>query len=333
MSVWFLLCLLTLVADAQSVVQVTRRGLIVDDQETSVFNTADGSSGACMNQREQNMLQALAKSAPNAGFHPPAASSTPCVEFETWMEPLPPNYVPTVAGGFGDVEKAAAKSTFRRFLRDTVRRVYGSYTVAIESLPEPGAYRVSFSPSPSIDLPQNWRTVSPGQLPVPQVMREGEELPIELDGGSSDGMRLVDYLRIGASDKMAQRKDAPRDSYAEDAEFALSQPSLRVNGMEAFTSSEAIHGSGVWLYAPGAGRVQLSFTPHPGFSRAGETAGNSMTLLLRGTVLRIQSQSRIAPGGGIYNVYAKPDADWKPEKPADKTRLLIGAAAGSNAPR
>lgn len=337
MLVWFALSLLTIAVQAQSVPQVTRRGLIVNDQETYIFDAPGNRPGpdACMNQREETMLQVLVRTAPNAGFKLPIASATPCAEFEAWMQPLPDSFIPSVAGGFGTVERSAARTTLQRFVRDDVRHIYASYAVTIESLPEARAYRVSFSASAPPSLEEGWRAISPAQFPVPQIMREGEELPIELDAGSSGGIELIDYVRVGRHDEMPQRKGAPGDFYAGDAEFSLSQPRLSVNGLDASTLPETIHGAALWLYAPGYGRILLSLGAHadPGFKRIGETSGNSMTLILSGTVFRVTSRDRIAAGGGIYNVYARQDPGWRPEKSQDQAHFLIGAAPAPVAPR
>jgi hypothetical protein len=166
-------------------------------------------------------------------------------------------------------------------------------------------------------------------------MRDGDELPVELYAVGPNGFRLIDYLRVGRRDKMAQRKDAPRDSYAEDAEITLSQPRLSVNGVAQIPAGlpETIRGGVVWMYVPGNGRYVLAFAPHAdlGFKRAGEAAGSSVTLAIDGTVLRMVCSGRIAAGGGIYNVYALRDAKWQPADPADRNRFMLGASPGVDA--
>jgi hypothetical protein len=333
-----LLCLLlsfvALTAHAQSVPQATQHGLIVDDQGAYVFETSGAAArpDPCMNQRELTLLQRLAESAPNAGFRVPVASATPCVEFEAWIEPLPENYTQTVSGGLAGIERGEAKTTIHRFVRDNARRVYVSYAVAIESLAEAGAYRVSLGSSAAPSLPGDWQTVAPAHPPVPQIMRDGDELPVELYAAGPNGIRFMDYLRVGRRDKMAQRKEAPRDSYAEDAEFTLAQPRLSVNGMVQASVSlpETIRGGVVWIYVPANGRYVLAFAPHDdrGFKPAGETGGSSMTLVVDGTVLRIACADRIAAGGGIYKVYALRDASWQPADPSDRDRFLLGSSPG-----
>ncbi len=334
MLICFLLSLFALAAHAQAVVQASQHGLIVDDQGVYVFD-APGSPaqpGACMNQRELTLLRRLVESAPTAGFRAPGESATPCAEFETWAEPLPENYVQSVSGGFAGIERGAARSTLRRFVRDNARRVYVSYAVTIEALAEAGTYRVSFGQSAAPPLPGDWKTVAPDQPSAPQIMRDGDELPLELYAAGPNGIRLIDYLRVGRRDKMAQRKEAPRDSYAEDAEFTLSQPRLSVNGAAQVSVAlpETTRSGVVWMYVPGNGRYVLTFAPHDdlGFKRAGEAGGSSMTLAVDGIVLRIACADRIAAGGGIYNVYALRDAKWQPADPADRTRFMLGASPG-----
>ncbi len=335
MLLFFLLSLAALAAHAQAVPQASQHGLIVDDQGAYVFDVsgAPARPDACMNQREFTLLQRLVESAPNAGFRLPAASPTPCAEFEAWLEPLPENYTQSVSGGLAGIERGAAKTTIQRFVRDNSRHIYVSYAVTIESLTEAGAYRVSLGNSAAPSLTADWQTVAPAHPPVPQIMRDGDELPVELYSAGPNGIRLIDYLRVGRRDKMAQRKEAPRDSYAEDAEFTLAQPRLSVNGIaqEPGTLPETLRAGVLWIYVPGNGRYVFSFAPHEdlGFKAAGETGGSSMTLVVDGTVLRIACADRIAAGGGIYNVYALRDAQWQPADPADRGRFMLGSSPGN----
>jgi hypothetical protein len=337
MLLWFLVTLTALAAHAQPIPQVSTHGLIVDDQGTFVFDTPATplSPGACMNQRELALLGRLVQSTPNSVFRLPAASATPCAEFETWLEPLPENFQPNVAGGFAAIDRGAVKSTLHRFVRDNARRIYVGYSVTIEAASESGTYRVSFGPSAAPSLPQDWTIGSLAEAPVPQIMRDGDELPVELYPAGPNESGLIDYLRVGARDKMPHRQEAPRDSYAEDAEFTLAQPRLSVNGVAQPSAAvpETIHGAAVWIYVPGKGRYVLAFAPHAdlGFKRAGEASGSLLTLVIDGNVFRIACADRIAFGGGIYNIYSLRNPQWEPADPSDRSRPLLGVSLGIDA--
>ncbi len=258
------------------------------------------------------------------------------VEFNAWVERLPADFAESVIGGYAISSREASRFVIERNVRDNFRKVYISYAVTIELLPHAGSYRVSFSNS-NVPAPDDvtkskrevWKVVAPPQYPLPQLFEEGDELPLALTG-SATGVQLVDYIHIGSIGKMPKRTEAARDSYAEDSEFALARPSLRVNGeaLPAVTFPESLRGEVLWLYVPGQGRYILSFLPHAklGFSKSGEVAGDMMTLVVGGNVLRIRSGDRIAPGGGVYNVYGTLDPRWKPADPADRGRFMAGTS-------
>lgn len=270
-------------------------------------------------------------------IQPCAATAGTYVEFNAWVERLPSDFAESVIGGLSVASRDGSHISIERWVRDNFRKIYVSYAVTVEQLPQPGTYRVSFSSShaPAPDdvakaKSADWKIASPPLFPVPQIFQEGDELRLALtDDGS--GAQLADYLHIGSPGNMPKRKEAARDSYAEDAEFALASPTLRVNGdaRPAISFPETFRGQILWLYVPGQGRYILSFLPHAqqGFSKTGEVAGNLMTLFTReGTVLRVSSHDRIAPGGGVYNVYGTRDPTWQPADPAERDRFMAGTS-------
>jgi hypothetical protein len=268
-------------------------------------------------------------------FKPPEVDpSAPCAQFETWVERLPSDYAESVAGGVLDPQRTANRATLQRFVRDNIRKAYVRYAITVEALPQAGTYRVSFEDSnaglPS-DVKGDWKVVSPPRYPAPQVVQDGDEIPLELMTYGS-GAQLVDYIHVGEIDKMPKRKDAARDSYAEDAEFTLARPRLRVNGVarDSVAFPEMLRGEVLWLYVPGEGRYIVSFSPHQdqGFAKVGEVQGALMTLLVGPNLLRIESTDRIAQGGGVYNVYGLRDAAWEPADPLDRGRFMAGTSPG-----
>jgi hypothetical protein len=125
---------------------------------------------------------------------------------------------------------------------------------------------------------------------------------------------------------MRARLDVARDVYAEDAELAISQPRVRINGVEQ-PAGEPVTLSApvVQVNIPGQGRYLLSFKPRAaeGFERAGEAAQNSLMFSIDGNIFRVDCADRIATGSGTYNIYARKDPTTNP--PNDATVVTFAA--------
>jgi len=281
-----------------------------------------------------------------------ANSKEPGVAFETWAEQATSDFAESAGTGVGGIERTEGKIVMQRFVRDNLRQIYASYTVTVETLPDKGTYRVSLGPpAPASDMlgKGDWKVFSPVKYPLPQIVRDEDAIRLELYSNGTT-RRVVDYIHAGRQDRMVMRKETPRDYYADDAEFAVTQPRLRVNGVAcdcvagvacdcvAGVASEAIaampetiRGPVLWVYVPGHGRYVLSPHAHPdsGFQEAGEAAGNSLTFTAPdGNVFRIDTAERVAAGSGSYAVYVLPDLRWAPADPQDRARVMIGASLG-----
>ena len=222
-------------------------------------------------------------------------------EFETWALHRSREFAESVVTGNTGVERADGKLTIHRFARDNFRNTNVTYTTTIEALPGANLFRVTFSDSA---VP----------VPLPQILSNGEEIALNMAEDTRTGRRLIEYIRVG-SGVMPARKDVARDVYAEDAELAINQPHLRVNGIEQTgveQSSEPITLSApvVQVNIPGQGRYLLSFKPRAseGFELAGEAAQNSLVFSIGANILRIDCADRIATGSGTYNIYARKDS-------------------------
>ena len=259
-------------------------------------------------------------------------SPRPCVAFETWAEHKSSDYVESSQAGFTSVERTGAKTVAHRFFRGDYSRVYVSYTVTVETLPE-GTYRVVLGPS-TVEPPAqlrakaDWKFQSPTKFPVPQVLSDAHAIRLELYlNGTS--RRVVDYVHAGQLDRMVGRTDAPHSYYADDAEFTVTQPSLRINGVaqEVLAPPGTLHGPVLMVYVPGHGRYVLTLHPssESGFENAGEVAGKSLTFDSEGNIFRIDTAERIAAGSGDYAVHVLPDLGWEPPGPRDREKALIGA--------
>ncbi len=260
----------------------------------------------------------------------------PCAAFETWAEQSTSDFAESAGTGVGGIVRTEGKVVMQRFVRDNLRQIYASYTVTVETLPDAGKYRVSFGPpEPPVDMlgKADWKVFSPAKYPVPQIVKDEDSIRLELYSNGTS-RRVVEYIHAGRQDRMAFRKETPRDSYAEDAELAVAQPRLRVNGAAAAAVGglpETIRGPVVWVYIPGYGRYVLSLHAPAGlgFEDAGEAAGNSLTFTAPdGNVFRIDTAERVAAGSGTYTVHVMPDSGWAPADPQDRARATMGAALG-----
>lgn len=225
-----------------------------------------------------------------------APAPLPKMEFETWAVHRSREFAESVVTGNTGVERVPGKATIHRFARDNFRNTSLTYTMTVEALPGPELFRVTFSDSA---IP----------TPVPQVVREGEQIVLNLAEDARTGRRLVDYIRVG-SGIMPARKDVARDVYADDAELAFNQPHVRMNGVELPAEPVTLSAPVVQVNIPGQGRYLLSFKPRAadGFERAGEVAQSSLVFAVGANIVRIDCSDRIATGSGTYNIYARKDS-------------------------
>jgi hypothetical protein len=261
-------------------------------------------------------------------------SQKPCAEFETWAEQLTSDFMESAQTGVEVIERSEGKLVMQRFVRDNLRQIYVSYRMILEKLPAEWTYRVSLGPAePPADLlgKADWKVLSPAKFPAPQIMKDEDAIRLELYSNGRS-RRIVDYIHAGRQDRIIMRKETPHDSYAEDAELAVTNPRLLMNGAvgEAVGGiPETLRGSVLWVYVPGHGRYVLSLHAHAEFAEAGEAAGNSLTFAAPdGNIFRIDTSERVAAGSGSYLLYVLPDPGWEPADPEDRARVTIGAAPG-----
>ena len=248
----------------------------------------------------------IVTAARSSGIQPvlplPASVKGPRAEFETWAEQRTRDYAESVVTRITGIEREAGKATIHRSVRDNFRETEQTYTMTLERTPGTADFRVTFRDA----------TVP---LPVPQIVRDGESIALELTADTRSGRRLVDYIRIGTG-VMKPRQEPARDVYAEDAELSITEPRLRVNGKEqpAASLTGPVSAPIVWVDIRGQGRYLLSFKPRTdqGFQRAGEVIGNSLVFSSGGNIFRIECADRIATGSGTYNIYARKDPAGEP---------------------
>ncbi len=300
----FLSALLAIPACAQS---SATYGTRIGQVQTAYLEDVPASTAAAqdISDRFREILDAarasgvtrLAVGADGRPFAPPTGEKGPRAEFETWVEQKTRDYAESVVSRFSGIERDGERVAIRRSVRDNFRQIEMAYTMTLERVVGAAAFRVVFRDA---SVP----------VPVPQVLRDGETIALELAADPRSGRRLVDYIRVGTG-PMKPRQEPARDVYAEDAELTLTQPHLRINGEEQpiASVSEPVSARVVWADVPGQGRFLLSFKPRKeeGFQRAGEVGGNSLVFSSGGNIVRIDCSDRIATGSGTYNIYVRKD--------------------------
>jgi hypothetical protein len=262
----------------------------------------------------------------------PGSASEPgrplSVQFETWVEQLPKEHAEGVYSTFGGINELSGRASIQRVIQDHFRNIQINYVLTVEADPATRGYRVAFEdvpPTNGAEVKKGWSILSPEAHPVPQLVQNGDLLKVNLYT-RPEHTKLVEYVRIGRPRLKELRDDAPRDAFAEDAEFIIAKPRFRANGRWVTSAPvEDLHGPMLRVGFPGFGTYVLSLKPHEdlGFENAGEVAGNSVTFMVRGNVFHIDCAERIASGSAAYNVYALLEAS-----PAEGSGVTISAEPG-----
>ena len=245
--------------------------------------------------------------------------------YDTFLDPSMPELGNMGGGTIG------GEGTIHRFMSDRRQRVYFGYDVAIEVLPEPNTYRITFSQLTSESVRQMLGDDAAGwtQLPAPdwggpavRVIRAGEVLALDLLTNSMTGQKIVDYVSVKGPSfdpdwRFVYETGTPQDFRAEDAALELRTPQVSVNGQQgasAIPTGVVVYGPAVWFYLPMHGRFILSLIPHPelGFIKAGDVRGSTLTFNIGNDTFSLVSAGRIAPGQRPFNLYVRHEPGWRP---------------------
>jgi hypothetical protein len=257
--------------------------------------------------------------------------------FETYLDPGVPELANVGGGSTMD-----AKGIVHRYMLDHTRQMYFGYDAAVEVLPEPNTYRVTFSQltmTPELaqrirpESPFNWRPVpTPGWgSPTVLTIRGGEVVAMTLLTNSATGQKIVDYVTVqepalrpvtfGTVNtpprEFGYATGAPRDFRAEDVRLRIREPRVSVNGKldpSTVKAMDEVSGVAVWFYLPMRGRFILSLSPRPelGFQKAGEIRGTTLTFKIGSDSFTLISGAQIAPGAGAFNLYVLHQSSWLP---------------------
>ena len=179
---------------------------------------------------------------------------------------------------------------------------------------------------------KGWTIVSSTGKPTTRELRIGDTVALDLFTNPSTGQKIVDYLRRATPQgRNLSAAGASRDFTAEEGVLEVSKPRVAVNGKPLENSSAfggGMTGAPLWIYLEGRGRFIFTLASRTdlGFRKAGEIRGSTMTWRWGGDEFSVNTDGRIAPGEGAYNLYVFNDPAYRPRNPEDaKHGFLIGA--------
>jgi len=238
-----------------------------------------------------------------------------------------------------------------RVMLDHSGRTYFGYDVLVDVLTDANTFKVTFRPLQmnstlaqelSMDRWAEWKPLAAPRFPAPQNVRSGEILELTLLTKAWTNQRIIDYIsiqeplrKVSPFQNLPEARQfsfptgTPRDITLNDVELRILAPRLTVNGkLDASTTShfEAVAGPLVWFYVQNRGRFILSLQPRPGFIKAGEVRGTTLTFKDGPDSYSLSAGARIAPGQAAYNLYLRRQPEWKPTYPfADLSAFNMGA--------
>ena len=278
--------------------------------------------------------------------------------WETRLEPA----VPALSSSFG-TGTADESGVIHRITLDAARRVYFGYDVVVLPLEGLNEYRLTVQPltlTPQMasrllgEDHAKWTFLAAPLLETPGTSVKAKTMSMDINGGDvlaltllkneATGQRIIDYVTVQRGsgrpegwrrfDEAVPRREfafasgAPRDFRVEDAELHIRDPRVSINGqLQESTIGNWGDEAGVivWLYVPKRGRFLLSLTPgeKPGFKKAGEVRGTTLTFTVGGTAYSLVSGSRIAPGQSAFNLYVLHEPAWVPTYPNANLAVII----------
>jgi len=217
----------------------------------------------------------------------------------------------------GGVVPAADRA--HHFIRDSANRRYFGYDLLLEPRADGQAAQLKLQPLTlrGFKIDSGWTLISPPHYPVIPGVRIGETVVIDLLVNPSTGQKVVDYLTLNRTVfEGGAAGEPPHDLALADVELSLDRPRVTVDGklVEAtLNDGGGISGPAVGFYVAGHGRFAISLLPRPaiGFQKAGAVSGHKLSFQDGGAKYQIESQSRIAPGSGVYNLYLYRDPNWR----------------------
>jgi hypothetical protein len=254
--------------------------------------------------------------------------------YETRLEPPDPS-ISKIGGG-----TLTTNNVVKRHLCDFIQKQCFGYDLKMETLSD-GRYVFEFSPltitpekmAEIFDNVGGWTLLPMPQHPATQILQPGDTVALDLFINPTTGQRIVDYIKVqGGHGRMLSASGSPRDFSVEEGWLEISAPRLSINGKLLESTAlyrGAVGGSFVWIYVSGRGRFIFSLAPRAdlGLQKAGEVRGSTLTWRWGSDEFSLNADKRIAPGGGVYNVYVFNEASYRPKGEDGNAAFRIGAGA------
>ena len=237
--------------------------------------------------------------------------------YETRLEPP----APSIGKNGGGV--MVTNNIAHRHLCDFNSKKCFGYDLAMESLGS-GQYRFTFLPlslTPQqmeeiFDSVKGWSILQLPRNPATQVLNAGDTVALDLFVNPQTGQKIVDYIRVqGGQGRLIDAPGPTKDFSVEDASLLISEPRLSINGKLLDWKAEygAASSSLVSIDVPDRGRFTFSLVPRTdlGMLKAGEIRGSTMTWRWGNDEFSLNTDKRIAPGGGAYNLYVGHDVSFR----------------------
>lgn len=231
-----------------------------------------------------------------------------------------------------------------RVILDMAEKRYFGYDLHAKPLDGGATLQVSLT---ALTLPETslqtvgvgtgWTMLPPPKFPLISVMHAGDTVSVDLLVNPATGQKMVDYISLRRIRPDSPRgRSIPRDFSVAEAQLNLDHPHILLDGKPVPGPGQddaGIIAHVLWLWLPGPGSFVLSLAPEArlGFHKAGTVSGKTITFHEGSAEYRIECQTQIAPGSGVYNLYVFHDAVWRqpggvPDSPivggADKAEYL-----------
>lgn len=275
------------------------------------------------------------------------------LNWQSRLEPPSPPMANNPGYGSGVNDKTG---NIYRVMIDRANRVYSGYEVHVEPLAERNDFRMTFHPldlSPKvleflhIDNPATWSKRDIGAAAArplypfrdsPDTVHTLDVIAVDLLVNPETKQKIVDYVVLQEQNhslwsfdmpirrEFAYTPGSPRDFRVEDASLRVVEPSLSINDrIEENNTHNDFAGTTIWVYVQNRGRYLLSLVPQPGFRKAGEVRGTSLTFTSGSDRFTIGSANRIAPGDAPFNLYVMEEPGWKAGNGNGSARVMFGA--------
>jgi len=256
------------------------------------------------------------------------------VQFRTMAEPPLPE-----PGSFGG-GVLRDQNTVHRLLFDKNSQTYVGYDLVLSSDASYG-YRVAFqelSNSPAMlsrfASGLALKPMPPAKYPTPQLVRQGENIALDVMITPDGRQKIVDYLQFSPPEPVdlpaASTPADPRDFTVDDEPLSINLDSLerttvfidgqRFTGRVGFAGRK---GGALWIVFPGPGRYVISLASHPGFAKAGSVRDHVIAFHDGDHQFEIRLARSVVGPGHAWNLYVHHDTAYSPT-PAWADALVIG---------